>query len=125
VTVEMLLLVPVLLAVIIAATELSLMTAAQQKLEAASAVGARVAAQGGDFNAVREAVADSLGRGKIARANVTARLLGDDDLPLPSGAPIEVMVSVQADEVVPDMLAVFGFSIKEVRLAGRTLLRKE
>lgn len=124
-SVEMLLLAPLLIAVVVAVVEFSLVVVALQKLEAASAIGARVAAQGGNARSVREAVLRALGQGRIGKAEVVADLMGDDGYPLPSGSPVEVIVAVKAGEVVPDLLGFIGFSIKDMKLRGRTLLRKE
>ncbi len=124
-TIELLLLTPVLLTLVVAAVELSLLLAAHQKVEAASAVGARVAAQGGTREEVEKACAEALGRGRIAHAEVRCQLDGEDGLPLPHGSPIECTISVNATEVVPDLLAFIGISLKNTQISGRTLHRKE
>lgn len=124
-TVELLLLAPVLLMVVAGAVQLSLLVVVSQKLDAASAAGARVAAQGGDREAVREAVSEALHRANISSAEVAASLVDKHGQPLPPGATVEVIVSASAGETVPDLLGFVGFSVKDVKLTGRTLLRKE
>lgn len=124
-TVEMLLLTPILLMVVAGAVQMSLLVVASQKLEAASAVGARVAAQGGNKESVQLAVTEALTRANIAEADVAARLLDQDGQPLPPGATVEVEVTARAGNLVPDLLAVIGFSIQDMNLTGRTVLRKE
>jgi len=124
-TIELLLLLPVLLAVVAAGVEFGLGIAAQQKLTAASALGARVASQQGDLAAVKSAVHAALGTGGWESAVIEANLSDASGAPLPSGADVVVIVTLDAGAVVPDMLGFVGLSLKGVRLTGRTLLRKE
>lgn len=124
-TVELLLIAPVLIAVIAAAVEIGLLFAATHRLEAASAVGARVAAQGGNDDDVARAVYDFLGNGALQEAEVCMVLLDEDRKPLSPGSFVDVIVKVKAGRVVPDLLSFIGLSIKDRTLSGHTRLRKE
>jgi hypothetical protein len=124
-TIELLLLMPVLLALVVGAVEMSLLVASEQKLEAASATGARTAAQGGDQEAVRLAVREALAHSKLCGAEVIVRLDDENGYPLPSGSTVEVRVQINANQAVPDLLSFIGFSIKEMTLSGHTAMRKE
>jgi Flp pilus assembly protein TadG len=124
-TIELLLLMPVLLALVVGAVEMSLLVASEQKLEAASATGARVAAQGGDQYAVNQAVQDALRHSKLAGAKVIVRLDDENGYPLPTGSTVEVRVQINANQSVPDLLGFIGFSIKKMTLSGHTAMRKE
>jgi Flp pilus assembly protein TadG len=121
VSVELFVLLPVLLGVLLAGIELSLLVSVRQQLAAASAQGARVAAQGGDLADVEQAVFKVLGDGALADSTVTTNL----DEKLVSGQNVIVVVEIEADMAVPDLFAFVGFSIKGETLAARTVLRKE
>lgn len=124
-TIELLLITPVLVAVVIAAVEFALLIAAEHRLESAAALAARVAAQGGDAKAVSKAVHDSLGGGRWEKVEVKAILEDDGGRPLAAGSNVEVVVTIDAAQVVPDLLGFVGFSLKDQTLRGRALLRKE
>jgi Flp pilus assembly protein TadG len=59
--IELLLVFPILLSILLAMVEFSMMLVARQQLAGASREGARVAAQGGDLPAVQATVAQYLG----------------------------------------------------------------
>jgi len=123
--VELLLALPVLLAVLLGVVEFSLMLVAQQQLVTASREGARVAAQGGAQADVVQAVDQFLGTGSLSNATVVAVLTDASGQPLPSGQPVSVTVSLPATQAVPDLLAFIGFSIAGNTLAAQAVMRKE
>lgn len=125
VALEFILVLPILTGVVLAIVQMSMMSSARQRLVAASAQGARVAAQGGDIVDVDEAVRRHLGGGRLAAAEVRALLTDDDLRPLVTGDTVEVVVRIPAEKAVPDLLRFVGVSIKGRTLAGRTALRKE
>jgi len=147
VAVELLLLAPIVLGLILGVVELSMMTAANEHLSAASREGCRVAALGGNANEIRRAVYNHLGHGSLAQARIIAVILEDgkgqpitsvltlddnDDRdhdrrgrPIPCGEPVMVRVEIAANQAVPDLLAYIGFSISKTTLVGQTIMRKE
>jgi Flp pilus assembly protein TadG len=122
--VELLLVLPILLAVVLAAFEFSMLAQVRQQLLTASHDGARVAATGGTADDVEQAARRSLG-GPLSNATVTSRLTDDGGNPLPSGEPVGVLVTVPANQAVPDLLTFIGYSIRGETLAAQTIMRKE
>jgi hypothetical protein len=122
---ELLLLMPVLTGILLAIVEIGMLEFADQQLTAASREGARVAAQGGDEDDVELAVRRYLGRGRLGDVHVDVDFKDRHGRPLPSGEPIEVRLSLPANHAVPDLLRFVGFSIKDKKLIGRTVMRKE
>src|SRR5436305_6480467 len=90
VAVELLLVFPILLSLLLAMVQFSMLLAARQQLAGASREAARVAAQGGDRTAVQLAASLYLGQGNLSTAQVHAVLTEADGVPLPSGAPVAV-----------------------------------
>jgi hypothetical protein len=152
VAVELLLITPIVLGLIVGVVELSMMTAANEHLSAASREGCRVAALGGDAQEIRRAVYNHLGHGSLGGSqilavylddaqgrpivsNLTLNVRDDDDRrpdddrkrgrPIPSGEPVMVRVEIAANQAVPDLLAFIGFSIRGKQLVGQTIMRKE
>ncbi len=151
VAVELLLLAPIVLGLILGVVELSMMTAANEHLSAASREGCRVAALGGDAREIRRAVYNHLGHGSLGQARILAVFLEDgkgqpitsilsldDDedrgrdhdrdrrgRPIPGGEPVMVRVEIAANQAVPDLLAFIGFSLSKTTLVGQTIMRKE
>ena len=125
VALELLLVFPILLSLLLAMVQFSMLLAARQQLAGASREAARVAAQGGDLTAVQATAALYLGQGNLSNAQVLAVLTDPSGLPLPSGAPVAVTVQVPANQAAPDLLAFAGLSIKNEVLSAQTVLRKE
>lgn len=123
--VELLLVLPVLLAFLLGMLEFSMLLIVRQELLTASREGARVAAQGGGAADVEQAARVFLGTGSLSRANVVSVLTDDTGTPLPSGSPVAVTVSIPASQAVPDLLAFVGLSIRNETLAAQTVMRKE
>jgi Flp pilus assembly protein TadG len=125
VAVELLLALPLLLAVLLGTIEFSMLLVARQQLLVASREGARVAAQGGDATDVEQAVQLFLGASSLAGASVQAVLTDDSGQPLPTGAPVAVTVTLPTTQVVPDLLGFIGFSLRGDTLTAQTVMRKE
>jgi Flp pilus assembly protein TadG len=125
VTLELLLVFPILLALLLAMIQFSMLLVARQQLTGASREAARVAAQGGDLSAVQAAASLYLGQGNLSNAQVQAVLTDPAGLPLPSGAPVSVTVQVPAIQAAPDLLAFVGVSLKDEVLSAQTVMRKE
>jgi len=124
-TVELLLLLPVLILIVLAAIELSQMVSVNQRLQAASEQAARAASQGADSEEIARVARQVLGKGALANAEIKAKWLDDHGRPLPSGELVEVVVSIPAKKAVPDFLRVVGFGLANKTLSGRTAMRKE
>jgi Flp pilus assembly protein TadG len=123
--IELLLILPVLLALLGGLIEFSVLLVARQQLANASRQGARVAALGGDAATVEQAARLALGSGAVSAATVVSVLTDDTGVPLPSGAAVQVTVQVPAASVAPNMLGVLGFSLGDRLLAAVTVMRKE
>jgi hypothetical protein len=123
--IELLILIPILAAAVLAVVQYGLMIAANQQLEAASAVGARVASQGGGPAEVEHAVKKHLGDGRLRQADVLGKLTDEHGYPLTTGETVVVVVQIPAEKAVPDLLRFIGISIKGQTLSGQTALRKE
>ncbi len=122
---ELLMVLPLLLAVVFATIEFSTLLLVRQQLQTASREGARVAALGGDATQVQLAVSQFLGTGALANAQVDSVLTDSQGMPLPSGAAVSVTVSLPTAQVVPDLLAPFGFTLGNDVTIAQTVMRKE
>lgn len=125
VALELLLVFPILLSLLLAMVQFSMLLAARQQLAGASREAARVAAQGGDLAAVQYAASLYLGQGNLSNAQVQAVLTDTTGMPLPSGAPVAVTVQVPANQAAPDLLAFIGVSLKNEVISAQTVMRKE
>ena len=126
VAIELLFALPIVLALLLAMFEFSMILVSWQQLVAASREGARVAALGGDAQEVEQAVRNFLGSsGRLTAAEVQSLLTDDQGQPLPAGGQVEVLVSVPTAQAVPDLLRFFGFSTEGELLVARTAMRKE
>jgi len=121
----LLLVLPFLVAVLLAVVELSQLVVTTQRLDAACAQGTRVAAQGGDEEEVEQAVRRVLAAESFKNVEVEPLLRDRSGRPLPSGAEVEVRLSLKATDAVPDLLSVIGFSLRNEKLSAQTVMRKE
>jgi Flp pilus assembly protein TadG len=122
---ELLLVLPILLALVAGMVEFSLLLGARQQLVAASREGARVAAQGGDPMEVDRAVRTFLGQGSLQAAQVQSVLTDAAGNPLSTGDSVQVVVQLPATQAAPDLLAFVGVSLHDQVLVARTVMRKE
>src|SRR3954452_603182 len=104
VALELLLVLPVLLAVLLGTVEFSLWLTAQQQVNMAAREGARVAATGGTPDEINQAVRRALGA-RFDRATVVADLKDGNGDPVAAGQPVTVTVGLPATAAVPDVLA--------------------
>jgi hypothetical protein len=119
--VEILFLLPIILALILGMVEFSMILSIDQQLAVASREGARVAAQGGSASEAEAAARLVLGGGSVGLKSVVTTQLTDV-----SGDPVLVRVAIaDASTVVPNLLRFAGFSIKDKPLAGATIMRRE
>ncbi len=124
-TIELLFVLPILLAVLLGTVEFSMLGLARQQLVAASREGARAAALGGNEQEVQQAAQLFLGNGPLGNATVYANVTDKTHVPVASGKPVAVTVSIPANQAVPDLLAFVGFSIQNETIAAQTVMLKE
>jgi hypothetical protein len=120
-TIEILLLLPIVLLVIWAMVEISMMIATNERLNEASIQGCRVASRGGNREEIEHAVREVLGHGRLSRAHIEAHCEDEHGRPLASGETVCVVVSIPAREAVIGPLCFSGTH----HLVGRTVMRKE
>jgi Flp pilus assembly protein TadG len=122
---ELLLVMPILLALLLGMIEFSLLFAVRQQLTTASREGARVGALGGDQLAVEQAVRNVLGAGNLSGAQIQSILTDDLGQPLPSGSPVQVTVQIPATQAVPDLLGFIAVSFSDQVIIAQSVMRKE
>jgi TadE-like protein len=124
--VELLLVLPILLALFLGMMQFSLILAARQSLLAASREGARVASHGATQEEVEATVKRVLGTGKLGDARVRLNAVHEDPLhPLDGRDRVEVCVCVPTTHVVPDMLRWIGISFRDQDLVAGTVMLRE
>jgi hypothetical protein len=120
---------PILLGLLLAMIEFSMLLFSRQQLTAASREGARVASLGGELGDVERTIGWYLGNGRLGDAEVTMTDAAGNQLAtadaVPSGEPIEVWVRLPANHAVPDLLRFIGYSIRNDEIVARTVMRKE
>lgn len=128
-TMELLLVFPIVVALLLGMVEFSMILLSRQQLLAASREGARVAALGGDRQEVRNAVRRYLGTGRLAATEVKLTNAAGEPIAsgqaVPTGEAVEVWLKLPTNHAVPDLLKFVGFSIKKDELVARTVMRRE
>ncbi len=119
-TVELVLVLPLVLMLLFALVELSMIARAQQTLIVAARDGARTASlSGATAEQVEQAVRRHL-RGRLA-AEAQIRI----ELAKRSGEPATVQVRAPMHAVAPDLLRMIGFGISDRYIVARTTMCKE
>ncbi len=128
-TLELLMVFPILLVLLLAMVEFSLILHARQQLLSASREACRVAALGGSAEAVQSEAKRCLGEGRLGDADVELTDEWGQPLPggqaVPSGSAVMVWVRLPTWHAVPDLLRFIGYSIKDDEIVGRTVMRRE
>ncbi len=105
-TVELILVLPILMILLVAMVQFSVVLAARQQLLAASRDGARVGARGGNESEVTTAVKQALGSSSLTDAKIQCRIQADDSQnPGPGRECVHVTVQVPTQKVVPGFLS--------------------
>jgi Flp pilus assembly protein TadG len=105
-TVELILVLPILVIVLVAMVQFSVVLAARQQLLAASREGARVGARGGNESEITGTVRQALGSSSMADATVTCQILADDPKNAGPGREcVQVTIQVPTQRVVPGFLS--------------------
>jgi Flp pilus assembly protein TadG len=123
--VELMFVLPVLLAFLFGTVEFSMLLLARQQLLVASREGARVAALGGSSADVEQNTRLFLGTGSLSQATVEVILTDAEGQPVMTGGPVAVTVSLPATQAAPDLLAFLGFSLQQETILAQTVMRKE
>jgi len=119
---ELLFVLPIVLTLLLAMVQFSLLMSARQQVTNASREGARVLALGGGADEVRWAVDRFLGE-NVAKINAT--LADENGDPIASGQPVEVVVSIPTRALVPEMLGIIGFGLGDAKLISKSVMRRE
>lgn len=127
---ELVLVLPLLLMVVLAMAQFSMLLTARQELLAACREGARVASHGGDRDvAATEAestVRRLLGDGRLAGSEVHVSWLPDDPGRPENGRErVEVVVAVPATLAAPNFLGWTGFTLNGQFLTAVTVMNVE
>ncbi len=125
VSVELLLALPLLIILLCAVVEFSMLWSVNHLVKAASHAGCRVATlpaghPAASEAAVRQAVAAALVRGRL----IAAHQITFESGPF-TGDPIMCEVRLPMNAAAPNMLAIFGFNLDGRELVTRTVMRKE
>jgi hypothetical protein len=140
--IELVLILPIFLIFLFDMIEFSLVLTARQQLLSASRAGARIAAQGGNQDEIVAEVRRTLGRGRLADAEVDVfrgreDVLredrdSDDDSEQddrrfwrPSRERVAVTAHVPVTHIIPDSLAWVGLSFRHHQLKATTVLNVE
>ena len=123
---EMLLVLPIMLALLAGMFEFGLLLHCREQMLAASRAGARVAAQGGNETEVKKTVKRILGTGRLGDAEVgIERVPEDPEQPTEGRDRVVVCVHVETTHVVPDLLAWIGISFRGEELVAATIMNQE
>jgi hypothetical protein len=120
--IELLLVLPLLLGILLAMIEFSLILSARQQVTVAAREGVRVAALGGSEDDVRNLLGRVLGD-RNWQFDVT--MMDGNGAPLEPGDPMEIVVNVPTRDFVPDLLRFLGFSVQNTTITSRAVMLKE
>jgi Flp pilus assembly protein TadG len=118
---ELVLVLPIVMALFLALIEFSLLWSANQRVKEASSAGCRVATyNGSNLPAVQQAVEFALHKQALV-TTYKVQVEGG----LHSGDPIAVTVQVPMRAASPDLLSIFGFRLMGRHLQAQTVMRRE
>jgi len=123
-SVELMLVLPILLIGFLALLEISLLLVGEAKLAAASREGARVAAMGGNDGDVLGAVSNVLGPNLSTQVDLT-KLVTYPLSTWNTGDPVQVAVCVQGNALAPNFLAGLGFDLSKKTICSQTTMTIE
>lgn len=125
VSMELILLSPVILAAALAMIQFSMILAMQARLASASREGARAAALGGTPDEVRDSIKRVMGEKLFAHTRVHVEPEFSERNPLQTGQPVLVRVQIKVEKAFPDLLSVVGVRLGDHELTGQTVMRVE
>lgn len=122
---ELMLVLPIVLALVVALVEFGLLWSASHKVQLAAQVACRVGTRPCD----RVLAQDEAVRLAAERALIDRRLVASHRLTFRpatrTGEPVSVEIKVPMGAASPDMLALFGYSLKNRFLVSRVVMSKE
>jgi hypothetical protein len=128
-SVEALLVLPVLLVVVLGGVELGLLLGARHQLWGACREVGRLAALGHDRSCLEATLQRYLGEAKATHAELV--ITDEHGEPvhqpseIPAGQPVVVLVRLPATCAAPDLLRLVGFCLKGQQLEVQTVWRRE
>lgn len=122
---EVMLILPILLLMLLAAVQFSATLTAEDKIAEASRQAARVAAAHGDETAIHSAVRNALGTSAYNQATITVKYVHSDQNGSAGGVSVQVIVSVPTKEMAPNYLKIIGLNNDDESLTGQTIMRME
>jgi hypothetical protein len=118
---ELVVLLPLVFALVMAVIEFSLLELGRQRVNGAARAGARVAAMpGATMQDIDQAVAFAMTSAPLAAARHVDVRQGPY-----SGDPVIVYVAVPMKAATPDLLGIVGFGLGKRLLVGSCVMRKE
>ena len=118
---ELIFVLPIVIGLLFAIVEFSMLWTASHLVKSASTAGCRVATfPGSNAAAVQESVAMALGRPALIQ-NCQVEVRGGVN----SGDEVLVAVRVPMAAAAPDLLGFFGFRLQDRTLEAQTVMRKE
>jgi Flp pilus assembly protein TadG len=123
--VELVLVVPILVILVSALMQFSLLLTARQQLLAASREGARVASHGGNLDDVSAAVHRVLGSGNLSGSATVSLCQANATDETDHRERVQVCVRVPALAASPDLLQLVGISFQGEELIACTVMLKE
>lgn len=125
-TVEVVFALPLLVLLLLATLEFTMLLLARQQLLQASRDGARVGAQGGTDQEIRETVARVLGCGRLASARTDIRRLTETTIGIGNNRErIEVVVYAPMAIVAPNWLGWVGINFANHEMVAGTVMNIE
>ncbi len=118
---EALIVIPILLAIVLAVVEFAMILSAEQKLAEASGVGCRTGSLGHSDHDVKAAVKAVIGDKRYDPDRIHIRRWKDKH----AGPMIEVKVEMPATAASPNLLRSVGIDLSGDTLTGRTVMRVE
>jgi Flp pilus assembly protein TadG len=122
---EVMLILPVILLMLLAGVQFSMMLTAEDKVAESSRQAARAAAASGDKAAIHGAVKNCLGSEVYSKATIAIKYLDTDEASSFTGQSVQVTVSVPCKEMAPNYLKLIGVDNSDEAFVGRTTMRME
>jgi Flp pilus assembly protein TadG len=125
-SIEMMMVLTILIPLMFALTEFSLLWSANHTLKAASYAAAREASLPAVSDEVREAAARAAAERVLGDEKfITAYVLSEFNPGLHTGDPVVVELQLPMTAAAPDLLAMIGISIDEKELRAQSVMRRE
>ncbi len=118
---ELIFVLPILLALILASVEFGMLWSSGRRVEEAAAAGCRTASfRGADEVAIRRSIERTLDRASLVKSYAV-----DVRRDLPDTNEVCVTVTVPMKAAAPDMLGIIGFTLGSRKITAQSVMRKE